>query len=64
MKGHSPDPKRHRRKEAVQKRAPIYKVAMEEASCRAVCPGTFLPVLMIEGKSGSHFGLSLNFGDC
>ncbi len=29
---------------------PIYKVSMEEARWGAVCPDTFAPVLMSEGK--------------
>jgi hypothetical protein len=31
-------------------RMPIYKISMEEARCGAVCPGTFMPVLMIGVK--------------
>ena len=31
-------------------RTPIYKASMEEARWRAVCPGTFTPVLMTLGK--------------
>src|SRR5258708_873611 len=35
---------------------PIYKVLMEEVRCGAVFPGNSIPVLMIQGKSGSVFG--------
>ncbi len=29
---------------------PIYKIPMEKARWGAVCPGTFVPVLTLEGK--------------